>query len=92
VHIKGNGTLDRIWNPRPDGDVYAMAISGDRLYVGQRKTIAMYAPKGAASAGEKPAGPHPVTPVPVGEEGVEPDQPGPPAASGGACTLIIAQQ
>jgi hypothetical protein len=34
VHVLSNGSLDRTWNPNPDGSVYAIVLSGTKAYVG----------------------------------------------------------
>jgi hypothetical protein len=40
AHIMSNGILDIAWNPAPDSDVYALAVSGKTLYVsGAFRTI-----------------------------------------------------
>jgi len=34
AHVLANGSLDTSWQPQPNSSVYALALSGDRLYVG----------------------------------------------------------
>lgn len=34
AHIKSDGTLDQNWRPEPNGDVWALTLSGSTLYVG----------------------------------------------------------
>lgn len=38
AHIRLDGTLDQTWDPAPNGDVYALVVSGSSLYVGGQFT------------------------------------------------------
>jgi RHS repeat-associated protein len=39
AHIKADGTLDQNWRPEPNGDVWALTVSGTSLYVGGQFTV-----------------------------------------------------
>src|SRR5207245_1839165 len=34
AHLRSDGSVDPTWDPQLDGAVYALALSGDNLYVG----------------------------------------------------------
>lgn len=50
AHINADGSLDMSWNPETSGDVYALAVSGDTVFVGGGFTTVNGQPRGNLAA------------------------------------------